>query len=143
MNFSSRPEDFLPVLLHNCVESNEGAVAVAVQSLLPSCKAVEQLYASLCLGKGTKIERQPLLETLSVLQSHLTDQTGFNNLVQRTNTLKAANDNGFGEVLMQMEAEGLLSEAEALVPGCLVQHFKNLVDKLHGTELMGYSGTTP
>lgn len=131
-----------PVLLHNCVESNEGAVAVAVQSLLPSCKAVEQLYASLCLGKGTKIERQPLLETLSVLQSHLTDQTGFNNLVQRTNTLKAANDNGFGEVLMQMEAEGLLSEAEALVPGCLVQHFKNLVDKLHGTELMGYSGTT-
>ena len=81
--------------------------------LLPFVAEVEASVTLLDRGKGLDTGQEPVAASLASIKSHLGDETGFNNLVQRRNTLLSAERVGLGPLLSLLERENLLNEADS------------------------------
>ena len=141
-NFCSRFISYCAELKSLLVDSNQQSALEAVTGLLPFVAEVEASVTLLDRGKGLDTGQEPVAASLASIKSHLGDETGFNNLVQRRNTLLSAERVGLGPLLSLLERENLLDEADSSGAAAVMHCLKVRAESEYGSDLLLHSGTT-
>lgn len=130
-----------PSLISHAFNESNTAISKSIFSILPVAKTVQSLMKNLSDGKGISSEdRISVWAAKNALAAHLSDRSGFDSLIQRRNTIGMANKNGFGQLLMVIEAENRLDEIKTVAPAAIVNHLKTYFERQYGSELLEYSG---
>lgn len=109
---------------------------------LPALRAISDCAETLGKGKGKPPTHWDLGEAIETLESHLTDETNFQKLIQRQNTIAESRSLGMDAILVELEAQGCLDDATELVGPMLAETLRQRAETQYGPRILGFSGVS-
>ena len=139
LDYAELPEPVVTVLFD---EEGEPAFE-ALERLLPSFEKVQQSFHSLMQVKGKYVVAQAIgiKKSLEVLEHHMSDQTGLNNLIARRSVFAEAEKAGLENLIEKMEEAGVSQDYKGIAKAALAASLQDQIQHEFGSVLMQFDGT--
>ena len=109
---------------------------------LGALKAITDCAETLGKGKGQPASHWQVAEAIENLESHLADETNFQNLIQRQNTITEGRSLGMEAILVELESQGALHQAPTFVGAMLAETLRQRTETQYGPKILGFSGVS-
>lgn len=135
-------ESMDPVLVDGCFIRPRDDFNGQLGQQLPVLRAISECAKTLGKGKGKPSTHWQLGVAVETLESHLTDETNFQKLIQRQNTIAEGRSLGMDAILVELEAQGCLDDAAKLVGAMLAETLRQRAETQYGPRILGFSGVS-
>lgn len=138
LDYDKIPESFVSVLFD---EKGKQAFK-ALEELLPSFEKVQRSFCSLMQAKGKHVVAQSigLKKSLEVLENHMSDQAGLNNLIARRSVFAEAEKAGLENLIEKMEQAGVSQDYKGVAKAALAASLQDQIQHEFGSVLMQFDG---
>lgn len=135
-------ESMDPTLVNGCFIRENDDLHRQLGQQLPALTTIAECTETLGRGKGKPTNSWHLGDAIETLRSHLNDETNFQKLIQRQNTVTEAASLGMQAILVELESQRSLHKAPELVGPMLAESLRQRAETQYGPKILGFSGVS-